>query len=107
MAKDRMLRIRLTDELYNMLSFKAEASNKTMSEYIRELINNSEVKSSNKNYGALLGAINKIGNNVNQIAHNLNIANNANKLDEVDYDNILTSLLLIEQNLKSILYEYK
>jgi len=105
--KDKMLRIRLNDELYNMLAFKAEASDKNMSEYVRELISNSEVKANEKDYIYLIGAVNKIGNNLNQIAYNLNYARNKDKLDDIDYDNLLASLLLIENTLQNILDECK
>jgi len=105
--KDNRVTIRLSDEQYKALLIKAEASNKKISEYIRDTIVNSEVKANEKDYIYLIGAINKIGNNLNQIAYNLNYARNKDKLDDIDYDNLLASLLLIENTLQNILVECK
>lgn len=83
---------------------KAKASGKSISEYIRELIATSEVKpSKSKDYGRLLGAVNIIGNNINQIARNLNIANKQGALADENYDELLNVLLLIWANTKALL----
>ena len=106
--KDNRVTIRLSDEQYKALLIKAEASNKKISEYIRDTIVNSEVKAdTKKDYIYLIGAVNKIGNNLNQIAYNLNYARNRNKIDDIDYDNLLASLLLTENAFKNILEECK
>lgn len=102
--KDKTITIRLSDELYNMLQIKASASNMNTSDYIRTSINESDIKVDNrKDIGKLIGSINKVGNNINQIAHNLNIANNSNKLDDINYNNILDKLTIIEYQLKEVL----
>ena len=102
--KDKTITIRLSDELYNMLQIKASASNMNTSDYIRTSINDSDIKVDNrKDIGKLIGSINKVGNNINQIAHNLNIANNSNKLDDINYNNILDKLTIIEHQLKEVL----
>lgn len=102
--KDKTITIRLSAELYNMLQIKASASNMNTSDYIRTSINESVIKVDNrKDIGKLIGSINKVGNNINQIAHNLNIANNSNKLDDINYNNILDKLTIIEYQLKEVL----
>jgi len=102
--KSTQINLRLSNELFNMLQLKAHSSDKTVSEYIRELIATSEVKfNDKKNIGLLLGSINRIGNNINQIAHNLNIVNNQNLLDDIDYKDLLNQLIIIEHNLHDIL----
>lgn len=102
--KDKTVTTRLTVELYNMLQLKSASSNMTPSDYIRHSITQSDIKVDNrKDIGKLIGAINRIGNNINQIAHNLNIANNSNKLDDINYNNILDKLTIIEYQLKDIL----
>ena len=102
--KDKTITIRLSDELYNMLQIKTSASNMNTSDYIRTSINDSDIKVDNrKDIGKLIGSINKVGNNINQIAHNLNIANNSNKLDDINYNNILDKLTIIEYQLKEVL----
>ncbi len=102
--KNKEFKFRLSGELYNMLQLKAAASNMNASDYIRNAINTSDIKiNDRKDIGKLIGAINKIGNNINQIAHNLNIANNSNKLDDINYNNILDKLTIIEYQQKELL----
>jgi len=103
---DKQLNMRLSNELFNMLVLKANAVNKSNSNYIRELISNNEVKEDNsKDIAKLIGTINRVGNNVNQIAHNLNIAKQNNKLDDVKYEDILNQLILIENSLSDLQYD--
>ena len=106
--KNKILTVRLSDELYNELTFKAKSLGISNSDYLRQSIKNKEIKHSNKkDISLLLGAVNKIGNNLNQIAYNLNIANKKNELNDYEYDNLLATLLLINENLKAIINEYK
>lgn len=101
---DKVITVRLTHELYNMLQLKSKASGMNTSEYIRNAINNSEVKMNyKKDIGRLIGSINKIGNNINQIAHNINIARSSNNVEDIDYNNILDKLTIVEYQLKEIL----
>lgn len=102
--KNKEFKFRLSEELYNMLQLKATASNMNASDYLRNAINESDIKiDDRKDIGKLIGSVNKVGNNINQIAHNLNIANNSNKLDDVNYNNILDKLTIIEYQLKEVL----
>jgi len=50
--------------------------------------------------------LSKIGNNINQIAKNLNIAKKEGYLAEQDYDLLLDELMQINLNLKAILNDY-
>ena len=104
--KTKMLRIRLTDDEYNLLKQKAEQANKTMSEFIREYIVTGKVKSKCKQLPSLILHLSKIGNNINQIAKNLNIAKKEGYLAEQDYDLLLDELMQINLNLKAILNDY-
>ncbi len=102
--KEKTISLRLTNELYNLLQFKAAASKISASDYIRQSITQSDIKVNNsKDIFALIGSVNKVGNNINQIAHTLNIANKNNNLNDIDYNNIIDSLLLIEYQLKDII----
>ena len=102
--KDKQINLRLSQELYNMLKLKSKASNMTASNYIRTSINSSQIKIDNsKDIGKLIGAINKVGNNINQIAYTLNKANSSNKLNDIDYNNLLDKLTIIEYQLKDII----
>lgn len=109
--KKREIKFRLSEELYQILLQKSEASNKNVSAFLRDNIIEKKAEVSNpintKDLAKLLGSANKIGNNLNQIAHTLNIANNANKLDDVKYESILDQLIILEYGLNNLLKEYK
>ena len=105
--KDRRIEIRVSEELYNMLVFKASASDKKLSEFVRECIVSSDVKIDNsKDILKLVFQMNKIGNNINQIAHKLNIAHNSNKMNDINYTNLLDELIVIEHFLKELSDEF-
>ena len=98
--KSKEFKFRLSQDLYSVLEEKAAHNGNNISDYIRQLIkNDNNVKNSMDN-GKLLGQINKIGNNINQIAHVLNTANMQNKLEHIDYNNLLDKLILIEYRIK-------
>jgi len=100
----KLITLRISDELNNMLTLKSAAANKNRSDYLRDSISKSSIAiDTTKDRKMMLGSVNKIGNNINQIAHNLNIANNSNKLDDVNYNNILDKLTIIEYKLKELL----
>jgi len=50
----------------------------------------------------LIASLNHIGNNINQIAHILNIANVNNNLSEVDYETIINNLAVITNNISEL-----
>lgn len=91
--KTRMLRIRLTDGEYNILKQKAKQANKTMSDFVREYITTGKVKSKCKQLSSLILHLSRIGNNINQIAKNLNIARKEGSLSKQDYDLLLDELM--------------
>lgn len=97
--------VRLTDELYTELLIKSRSLNMTNSDYLRNSIMNTKInyQTNDIDYGYLIGAVNKIGNNINQIAHNLNIARNQKELNNQDYDDLLNQLLIINSNMKSLI----
>lgn len=103
--KNNTIVVRLSDELHAELIIKSKSLNMSISEFIRSTIINSEVsyKTNAKDYGYLIGAINKIGNNINQIAHNLNIARNEKTLSNTDFDDLINQLIIINANVKSLL----
>jgi hypothetical protein len=105
MKKEKSLRIRLTQDLYDLLEEKAEVLGITKSDYIRNCIVNKRVSKKCKDLPSLIHLL-KIGNNINQIAKNLNIAKNNNELSEQDYDLLLDELMQINNNLKALLNDY-
>ena len=107
--KDRQINVRVNQEILNILELKAKASNMSKTEYVTRAILDSEIKVTNnsKDISKLIGSINKIGNNINQIARNLNVANKQDKLDYINYDNILDKLIIIQYQLNEILKSVK
>ncbi len=102
--KDKQINLRLSDELFKILNIKSSSANTTNSDYIRSLIIANEVKYNNsKNILELIGAINKIGNNVNQIAKGLNYAKKTKTIKDFDFKAMQENLLIIEFNLSEIL----
>ena len=94
--KERTVKIRMTDDLFNTLLIKAKASNLNNSEYIRQSITNSDIKANfNDSYLDVVNEIKKVGNNINQISKALNIANLSKHLSDYDYENLLNELVII------------
>ncbi|MDD3596177.1 plasmid mobilization relaxosome protein MobC [Sulfuricurvum sp.] len=105
MSKRNTVTIRLSDELFAELLIKAQSLNMTVSDYVRGTICNTELnyRTNEKDFGYLIGSINRVGNNINQIAHNLNIARNEQSLDQVDYEDIMNQLIIINSEIKSLM----
>jgi len=104
--KTKMLRIRLTDDEYNLLKEKADKVGKTMSEFVRDYITKGKVNSKCKDLPSLILHLSRTGNNINQISKNLNIAEKKGSLSGVDYDLLLDELMQINNNLKALLNDY-
>ena len=99
----RLISFRFDEEIIKTLDLKSKAVNMNRTEYITKAIIDSDIQVDNsRDIGRVIGSINKIGNNINQIAKNLNVARNENKLNEVDYDSILNRLIIIEHQLNNI-----
>ena len=77
--RNNRFEIRLFDEEIEILENKAKIQGLSKTEYIREIILYSEIKDnkrnilSDENFKKLLYEINRIGNNINQIAYNSNL----------------------------------
>jgi len=105
--KKKLISIRLSEEVIKTLEFKSKAININKTAYITKSILDSDIKADNsRDIRSLLNAINKIGNNINQIAHTLNIANKNDNLKDVKYDDLLNQMIIIEHHLKDILKGY-
>ena len=76
-GRSKQINIRLFGEEWNILETKARLAGKSKSDFIRDLIVLSEVKSNtilkNENFRQMLYELNRIGNNINQIAYNSNL----------------------------------
>lgn len=85
----------------------AAASKISVSDYIRQSITQSDIKVNNsKDIFALIGSVNKKKQYKSHKVHTLNVANKNNNLNDIDYNNIIDSLLLIEYQLKRYYKEH-
>ncbi len=102
--KTERIDVKVTPSFKHMLAVKHTAMNMKESEFVRSAIMNAQLnfKLSDKDIGTLIGTLGSIGNNVNQIAHNLNIAKKQNALDEVDYQDIANQLLIIKEYMRNL-----
>ena len=79
----KQINVRLFGEEWDILEMKAKLAGKTKSEFIRDLIVLSEVKErtilKDKNFRKMLYELNRIGNNINQIAYNSNLKKSTGK----------------------------
>jgi len=110
MAEKKRVTIRLDDKLIEKINKRANELNITTSDYIRQAIELSFGKGDCiKQKGELpllILTLNRLGNNLNQIARTLNYAKKADKLNEVNYDKLLNELIAIRQFLKDLLNDY-
>jgi len=108
--KLKQVKVNFYPEQHKLLKEKAAAENVTIAQYIRSQLDlNLDEKDTRKIYAEtqkkvyketdpkLLYEISKIGNNLNQIARQIN-----RKKDDVNTFEILQSLVEIENNLKSL-----
>lgn len=104
--KNKRLDIRLTEEVHQIFSEKLNELKISKTEYITQLIQNDQiVKDPSKEVSKLVFQTNKIGNNLNQIAFNLNVANQKNNLDNTNYQELLSQLIYIELQLTNQISE--
>jgi len=101
MERTKRVTVRFTDDEYNRLKEKATQFDMTLSDFIRtKLLTKREKVRPSKCDKSLLYEINRIGNNLNQIAKHCNITKSIDKL-------VLQSLVEIEKKLNELLLEKK
>lgn len=104
--KEKQINIRVNQNEFDELENKSKELKITKSEFILKLIFGEKIKKDNsKDNLKYLSSINKIGNNINQIARLLNSKNLKNELADDDYSNLLDKLIIIETNLQNIYKE--
>jgi hypothetical protein len=104
--KNKIFKFRLSQELDDLLKSKSEKSSLNPSEFLRKFIESSSVvvKANNKkDLKELIWNINKIGTNINQLSHSLNYSIQMEKLDKYNYSDLINKLVIIENQLDSIL----
>lgn len=91
----KFLKVGMSEDLYNSLQSNASSLDITLSKYCREVLEKGYIVKSNNDYYLVLYHLNKIGNNINQIAR---FANTNKSLDIQIYN----LLLEIENYLKEL-----
>ena len=101
----KRIQVKMPDNVFHTLTLKAASLGTNNSAYIRALILDQEILSADKHEdkSRLIGEVAKFGNNLNQIAHVLNISNLAGTLDDVNYESLLDQLYLLEKRIESTL----
>lgn len=99
---------RVPPEVEEQFRAKAEASGMSQADFLRECVLNNRTKviarpAQSGDRKLLLYAINKIGNNLNQLAHAANAANLTGRVSEPTYRAILDHLQWVERYLTGIL----
>lgn len=95
MSEKTTISFRAPVELEQLLIVRASSLGIDKSEFLRNAITNTTLnyKRNDKDLKTASARLKKIGNNINQIAHVLNIANKNGELGDVEYDK-LNDLLL-------------
>ena len=101
----KRIQVKMPENVFHTLTLKAASLGSNNSAYIRALILEQEILSADKHEDTsrLIGEVAKFGNNLNQIAHVLNISNLAGTLDDVSYEALLDQLYLLEKRMQSTL----
>ncbi|MFQ0972245.1 plasmid mobilization protein [Gilliamella sp. BG6] len=107
--KSKVISFRLTDEQYRPYEELLKKSNKSSSEFFRELFLSKEKKinvifNERKpvDYRYLLREINKLGNNMNQLAKHFNSANKRGTISNDLFKKGINLLININDNLKRL-----
>jgi predicted transcriptional regulator len=101
--KSHRITIRVDSELNIKLNDLATKADITISELIRNYaINQKQDIVNKKDIMQWLYHLNKIGNNINQIAHRLNSDNIANKISDISYKSTFGKLISIENQLSNL-----
>lgn len=102
--QNEKINFKLSTSLKNLLDFKAKASGLDRSKYLKNLIIDSNIQINNySNTRRLIYECNKIGVNINQISKSINTLIKGNKIDEIDYEDIINNLAIMNDRLEEIL----
>jgi len=99
----KRVQIKMSDDVFNTMTFKASALGISNSKLVRTLIVEQTIVSADnhKDNTRIFGLLGNLTNNINQISRNLNIANNEGTLSNIDYDTMLNMLTVILSNSES------
>ncbi len=103
-AKKKSISLRLTEELFDELSFKSELLHISNSDFLRRAVINTAIsaKLDTKELTSLISTLNKISQDISQISEVLNVSNLEDSLLDVDYENLLNQLILMREQLREL-----
>ena len=106
--KDAVVTFRLAQEEFAPFEELLSRSSMSKSEFFRSLFLSNEKQVNLKerrpvDYQRLLYIANKAGNNLNQIAKQLNVAHKTGEINELDYHHAINQLVSINECFKGIL----
>lgn len=111
--KERFIHVRVTEELYEVISREAEEAHLSVSAYLRKLatdkriILKKEVIFDNPELLSALSNLGKIGSNLNQIARHLNEGGSMNLSLRKEILQCITELRSIREDVKEMVGEYR
>lgn len=112
-SKDRFIHVRVTEELYEVISKEAAESHLSVSAYFRKLATEKRITLKKEivfNDSELLTALSnlgKIGSNLNQIARHLNEGGSINSTLNHEIMQCITDLRYIREDVKEMAGEYR
>lgn len=96
----KFLKVGMSEELYSTLQNNADILDITLSKYCREILQNGYIVYLPNSCNSIVYHLNKIGNNINQIARYAN----ANKNLDIQIYNLLIE---VNQSIQSLAYDNK
>lgn len=112
-SKDRFIHVRVTEELYEVISKEASEAHLSVSAYFRKLATDKRITLKKEiifNDSELLAALSnlgKIGSNLNQITKHLNEGNPINPTLNHEIMQCITDLRHIREDVKEMAGEYR
>ena len=106
-TKSAVFSMRVPQEFKNLIAINAKSLNMTDKEYVKSCITNAKIdyKPMQKDIVAVERGIRKIGNNINQLTHVLNIARLNGNLSDIEYDKFLDIFLDLKLAMGDISHE--
>lgn len=112
-TKERFIHVRVTEDLYDVISKEAAEAHLSVSEYFRKLATDKritlrkEIIFDNPDLLSALSDLGKIGSNLNQIARHLNEGGSMNLSLRNELLQCITELRNIREDVKEMAGEYR
>ena len=112
-AKERFIHVRVSEELYEVISKEAAEAHLSVSAYLRKLATDKritlkkEIIFDNPDLLSSLSNLGKIGSNLNQIARHLNEGGSINSALNHEIMQCITDLRHIREDVKEMVGEYR